>query len=61
MKVGDLVRVRPHITSNHVLIAKSVVGFLVHNHGDGYHNVVLDNGVRIMTAYANLKVISEGR
>ena len=61
MKVGDLVRVRPHITSNHVLIAKSVVGFLVYRRDTGYHSIVLNSGVKITTAYANLEVISEGR
>ena len=61
MKVGDLVKVRPHITSNGALLARMRQGILVHNHGDGYHSVVLDNGVRIMTAYANLEVISESR
>jgi len=66
VKVGDLVKVRlpndrPHITSNRVLLTKSVQGILVHNWGDGNHSVVLDNGVRIMTSYANLEVISESR
>tara|TARA_B100000085_G_C18319099_1_gene421528 strand:+ start:135 stop:320 length:186 start_codon:yes stop_codon:yes gene_type:complete len=61
MKVGDLVKVRSHITSNGILLTKTMQGILIHNHGDGYHNVVLDNGVRIMTAYANLEVISESR
>ena len=46
MKVGDLVKVRSHITTNGVLLTKTVQGILVHNHGDGYHNVVLDNCVR---------------
>ena len=61
MRVGDLVKVRSHITANGVLLTKSVQGILIYRHGDGYHNVVLVNGVRIMTAYANLEVISESR
>ena len=61
MKVGDLVKVRSHITTNGVLLTRPRQGILVHNHCDGYHNVVLDNGVRIMTTYANLEVISESR
>ncbi len=61
MKVGDLVKVRSHITTNGVLLTKSVQGILIYRHGDGFYNVVLDNGVRIMTAYANIEVISESR
>jgi hypothetical protein len=61
VKVGDLVKVRSHITTNGVLLTKSEHGILVYRHGDGYHNVVLDNGVRITTAYANLEVISASR
>ena len=61
MKVGDLVKVRSHITTNGVLITMPAIGFIIYRHGDGFYNVVLDNGVRIMTAYANLEVISESR
>ena len=61
MKVGDLVKVRSHITSNGVLLTKSVQGILIYRHGDGFFNVVLDYVVSIMTAYANLEVISESR
>ena len=61
MKVGDLVKVRSHITTNEILLTRSCQGIIVHNHADGYYNIVLDNGVRIMTAYANFEVISEGR
>jgi len=61
VKVGDLVNVRSHITTNQILLTHTRQGILVHNHGDGYYNVVLDNGVTIMTAYANFEVISESR
>ena len=61
MKVGDLVRVRSHITSNRVLLRKPRLGILVCRRDSGYHSVVLDNGVRITTPYANLEVINGSR
>ena len=61
MKVGDLVKVRSHVTTNQILLTHTRQGIVVHNHADGYYNVMLDNGVIIMTAYANFEVISEGR
>ena len=67
VKVGDLVKVKMHIANTYdaggkMLIHNSPVGVVISRlNGDGYYDVMLNNGTVIFTAYANLEVISESR
>ena len=60
IKVGNLVNIKPHITGNRVLVMSTSLGIVTSAlKGHGYYEVILDNGVKIMTSYANLEVVSE--
>lgn len=69
IKVGDLVNIRPHLAgdahsgeSNSVMILESKVGIVKSRlNGNGYYDVLLNNGKVVFTAYANLEVINESR